>query len=166
MAKDTGRPSKYIDEFAEQARKLCLLGATDVELADFFNVTVSTISNWKNHHPVFMDALKTGKGALDERVERSLFHRAIGYTFDAVKIFPPKGKDDGPTIVPYREHVPPDTVACIFWLKNRKSREWRDVRQHEIGAPGDFDSMSDADLIRAVESEAAELGVPVAETSH
>lgn len=163
MAK-TGRPSKYIDEFAEQARKLCELGATDAELADFFNVSGSTIDNWKNHHPLFMGALKTGKAALDERVERSLYNRAVGYTFESEKI---QVLRDGEVVrVPIREHVPPDTVACIFWLKNRKSKDWRDVRQHEIGAPGDFDSMSDADLIRAVESEAAELGVPVTETSH
>jgi hypothetical protein len=31
-----GRPSLYRDEFAEQARKLCLLGATDRDLAEFF----------------------------------------------------------------------------------------------------------------------------------
>lgn len=34
-----GRPSGYKPEYAEQARKLCLLGATDQEIADFFEVT-------------------------------------------------------------------------------------------------------------------------------
>jgi hypothetical protein len=43
-----------------------------------------------------------------------------------VKIFHTK---DGKTIkVPYTEHVPPDVTACIFWLKNRRPSEWRDVQ--------------------------------------
>ena len=33
-----GRPTDYDDAFPEQARKLCQLGATDMELADFFDV--------------------------------------------------------------------------------------------------------------------------------
>ena len=40
---------------------------------------------------------------------------------------------------PYREIVPPDTTAAIFWLKNRRSDEWRDKQEQEIsgkdGAP-------------------------------
>lgn len=42
-----GRPTLYREEYAEQARKLCLLGTTDAELADFFNVAVDTINEWK-----------------------------------------------------------------------------------------------------------------------
>ena len=64
----------------------------------------------------FSAALKKGKGEANSRVERSLYHRPVGYSYDAVKIFMPAGKDR-PVIVPYREHVPPDTVACIFWPK-------------------------------------------------
>jgi hypothetical protein len=39
------------------------------------------------------------------------------------------------TNVPYREHVPPDVTACIFWLKNRDSAHWRDAWQveHTLG---------------------------------
>jgi hypothetical protein len=35
------------------------------------------------------------------------------------------------TRVPIVEHVPPDVTAQIFWLKNRKPVEWRDVQQME-----------------------------------
>jgi PAS domain S-box-containing protein len=52
-----------------------------------------------------------------------LYSRAVGYTFDAVKIF--CTKNGQVTKVPYREHVPPDVTACIFWLKNRKPAELR-----------------------------------------
>jgi hypothetical protein len=34
-------------------------------------------------------------------------------------------------ITPYVEHVPPDTTAAIFWLKNRRPQAWRDVKAVE-----------------------------------
>jgi hypothetical protein len=154
-----GRPTAYKPEYAEQARKLCILGATDVEIADFFGVAHPTVVKWKNKHPKFIEALKTGKAASDDRVERSLFHRAIGYSYDAEKVFPPKGEDKKPVIVKYREHVPPDTTACIFWLKNRRHQQWRDVHKHEHGRPGDFDGMSKHELGDFIRREAEALGL-------
>lgn len=129
---DVGRPSEYRPEFAEQARKLCQLGATDVEIGDFFEVSVRTIYRWKADHDEFCHALKAGKEIADERVERSLYQRAVGYTHDAVKIFMPAGASE-PVYAPYREHNPPDTTAAIFWLKNRRKDDWRDKQEHEIG---------------------------------
>lgn len=123
-----GRPTVYKTDYPEQARKLCELGATDVEMADFFEVDVATFYRWKNIHLEFCEALKLGKAASDDRVERSLYHKATGYTFDAEKIFQYEGAE---VRVPYREHVPPDTTACIFWLKNRRRDQWRDKQDVE-----------------------------------
>jgi hypothetical protein len=118
------RPSKYKAEFAEQAGKLCKLGATDRELADFFGVVESTLNLWKLQYPEFSESLKQGKDEADKRVEHSLYHRALGYSHEAVKILMTKEgevyRED------FIEHYPPDTTACIFWLKNRKPAEWRD----------------------------------------
>lgn len=125
-----GRPTSYKPEYAEQAAKLCALGATDAELADFFKVTTVTIWRWQSAHVEFCNALKRGKDAADERVERSLYARATGYTFDAVKIFMPAGAKK-PVYAKYQEHVPPDVTAQIFWLKNRRREEWRDKQEHE-----------------------------------
>lgn len=124
-----GRPSKYKPEFVEQARKLCLLGATDRELADFFGVTDVTLNTWKLRHPEFLESLKLGKEAADARVEKSLYHRARGYSHDAVKIL--MTKDGDVYREEYVEHYPPDTTACIFWLKNRKTADWRDKQEVE-----------------------------------
>lgn len=120
-----GRPTDYRPEYATQAEKLCRLGATDVDLADFFEVNTTTIWRWSQKYEEFCNALKLGKEAADDRVERSLYARANGYTHDAVKIFMPAGAEQ-PVYAPYREHVPPDTTACIFWLKNRRKGDWRD----------------------------------------
>lgn len=124
------RPTSYKPELAEQAAKLCRLGATDVELADFFGVERTTIWRWSQAHEEFCNALKAGKAAADERVERSLYAKATGYTYDAVKIFMPSGASE-PVYAPYREHVPPDTTAAIFWLKNRRPGDWRDKQEHD-----------------------------------
>lgn len=126
-----GRPTDYRDEFVGQAEKLCRLGATDIELADFFGVDVSTIYRWKHAHPDFCEAVIAGKDALDNRVERSLYNRAVGYTFDSVKIFMPAGASE-PVYAPYREHVPPDTGAAMNWLKNRRGETWRDKSEVDV----------------------------------
>ena len=72
---------------------------------------------------------KAGKAEADVRVERSLYQRAVGYSYDAVKIF--CDKNGKVTRVPYPEHVPPDFTAQIFWLKNRDPAHWRDAWQME-----------------------------------
>lgn len=121
-----GRPTVYKTEFAGQALKLCKLGATDADLAEFFGVTDRTINRWQIRYDEFCRSLKDGKEAADNRVERSLYHKAVGYTFDAEKIFQYEG---APVRVPYREHIAPDTTAMIFWLKNRRAADWRDKRE-------------------------------------
>lgn len=125
-----GRPSKYQSEFAVQAHKLSALGATDQEVADFFEIEVRTLYRWKHDHDEFCQALKAGKDTADDRVERSLYQRAIGYEQEEVKIFMPSGADN-PVYAPYRARVAPDVTAAIFWLKNRRKEDWRDVSRTE-----------------------------------
>ena len=129
-----GRPTAYSGDFAEQARKICELGATDQEIADFFGVDVRTIYRWKHDHDEFCQALKAGKDIADERVERSLYQKAIGYEQDEVKIFMPSGAEK-PVYAEFRAKIAPDTTAAIFWLKNRRSQDWRDVKSNEHSGP-------------------------------
>ena len=122
-----GRPSKYKPEFAEQARKLTLLGATDRELADFFKVAESTLNLWKLEHPEFSESLKLGKEVADERVEQSLYHRAVGFSHPDVHVSNYQGEV---TLTPIVKVYPPDPTSCIFWLKNRRGADWRDKIEH------------------------------------
>lgn len=127
----TGRPTKYKKEFAAQAFKLCKLGAIDLDLADFFNVDKATINRWKKTHKDFCASLKDGKAYTDSRVEFSLYQRAVGFSHPEEKIFNFQGEV---IRVPTTKHYPPDTTACIFWLKNRKPTQWRDkVEQDASG---------------------------------
>jgi hypothetical protein len=128
-ANPTGRPSQYKPEYVTTVLELAERGATDVEIADYFDVSVRTLYRWKAEHEDFRQSLKVAKDVADERVERSLYQRALGFEHDAVKIF--LNKEGGIVQAPYREVIAPDTTACIFWLKNRKSQEWRDKQEHE-----------------------------------
>jgi hypothetical protein len=136
-----GRPTKYKPEYAEQARKFCLLGADDERLARMFEVDVSTINQWKIDHPEFSESIKDGKERADAEVAKSLYHRALGYSHKAVKIMNVDGK-----VVheEYTEHYPPDTGAAMAWLKNRQKQYWRDT-QHIQQTTVD---MTDAELDR------------------
>ena len=129
-APKAGRPSLYREEYAEQAYKLCLLGATDKELADFFGVVETTVNNWKKDHAAFLESITRGKMAADADVAEKLYHRALGYSHAAVKIFMPAGADK-PIYADYTEHYPPDTQAASLWLRNRQSGKWRDKQDHE-----------------------------------
>lgn len=126
-----GRPPKFKAEYVEQARKLCLLGATDQEIADFFEVDVRTVYRWKADNDEFCQALKAGKEEADARVERSLYQKAIGYEQEEVKIFMPGGAE-APVYAPYRAKIAPDTTAAIFWLKNRRPAQWRDKTEQQV----------------------------------
>lgn len=129
-----GRPSKYREEFAEQARKICLLGATDKDLARIFGVSESTLNEWKIAHPEFREALKGGKELADAVIADSLFHRAKGYSHPDVHVSNYQGSV---TLTPIIKHYPPDPVSMIFWLKNRRPDLWRDKREGE-GDGGDL----------------------------
>ena len=118
-----GRPTLYKEEFNEQAEKLCKLGATDAELADFFDIAESTLNLWKVEHPDFMESIKKGKFIADAEVADKLFKRATGYSHDDVDIKMYEGEIIKTPLV---KHYPPDTAAAIFWLKNRQKKKWRD----------------------------------------
>ena len=148
-----GRPSGYGPHAIRIAEAMCKLGATDVDLASALEISVTTLDSWKTKYEEFSAVLKAGKEVADERVVRSLYNRAVGYTFDSEKIFQVAGEA---LRVPVKEHVPPDTTACIFWLKNRRKDQWRDRHEHEVGGVGDFDRMNDVELRQFIAAAAIE----------
>jgi len=74
-----GRPSKYGGVDLEQVSKLAKAGWTDQEMADFFEVDISTWHRWKGKHSSFRESLRDWKKEADQRVERSLYESALGY---------------------------------------------------------------------------------------
>lgn len=110
MAKKKGRgqPTKYKEEFPEQAARLAILGLTNEGLAKYFDVSLSTIGKWIAEIPEFSDALKKGRVDADADVAESLYSKAISG----------------------------DVTACIFWLKNRRPDLWRD--KHDVNTSVDL----------------------------
>jgi len=120
---------------AEQAAELCRLGATDQELAEFFMVTVRTIYRWRTQHRDFAEAVIGGKAHADKRVVRSLYSRAVGCSFEAVRIFKHAGDDD-PVYAAYRHALPPNAGAALQWLRFRQPGKWliREVKDEQPNA--------------------------------
>lgn len=148
-----GRPTKYKAAYCKQAKALSRLGATDHEVAQFIGVSDSTFRLWMAEHPKFSAAIKLGKAPADKRAERSLYHRANGYSYESEEIFlvdevtetPAPTPEDPKAVsitrtktvlrVPTIKHVPPSDTALIFWLKNRRKDRWRDFKATEISTP-------------------------------
>lgn len=138
-----GRPTDFREKYIEEAYKLCLLGATDKEIADFFDVNPDTIYEWKKVYPEFSESIKKGKEVADCHLAHKLLNRAEGAEWTeetAFKVKKIEYGEDGRKVseteevitVPIKKAAPPDTTALIFWLKNRKSSKWRDRQEQEV----------------------------------
>lgn len=98
-------------------------GLTNEQIASNMGIAVSTLWEWRKKSSEISSALKIGKDEADLQVENALYKEAL------------KG----------------NTTAIIFWLKNRKSKEWRDKIQQEITTESavklviDNDELSDTD---------------------
>lgn len=141
--KGRGRPSDYRDEFPEQAEKLARLGATMAEIADFFGKSEATIYAWQATHAEFSEALKRGRIPADAEVASSLYTRANWHEYteqQAIKVREIVYGDNGKKlkeverveVVDVKRVLPPSDTAMIFWLKNRRSQDWRDKRDVEV----------------------------------
>lgn len=130
-----------IDEWLEDD-KLILLeawardGLTEEQIAKNMGICVKTLYNWKNNSLLILQALKKGKEVADIEVENALHKKALGYNVPIQKAIKLKEViyEDGKRVketerieyVQEEMHIPADTTAQIFWLKNRKPDKWRD----------------------------------------
>ena len=109
-------------------------GLTDEQIAHNIGIRRETLYVWKNKYSNISNALKNGKEVIDRQVENALLKRALGYEYEEVKQIiekDEKGKDRK-RIEKTVKQVIPDTTAQIFWLKNRKPKEWRDRKNLEL----------------------------------
>lgn len=79
-------------------------GLTNEQIASNMDIVVSTLWEWRKKSSKIANALKIGKDEADIQVENALYKAAL----------------EG------------NTTAMIFWLKNRRSKDWRDKIQQEI----------------------------------
>lgn len=100
-------------------------GLTDEQIAHNIGVHISTLYDWKNKFSDISDTLKKGKEVIDRQVENALLKRALGYRYEEITL------ENGVETKRVVKEVNPDTTAQIFWLKNRKPKEWRDKQELE-----------------------------------
>ena len=113
-------------------------GLTEEQIARNMGVSRSTLSDYKVKYPDILRAIKNSKEVADREVENALFNKATGYTVKLKKPMKVRHVEydevSGRKVAEYERieyieeevHVPADTTAQIFWLKNRKPNEWRD----------------------------------------
>lgn len=125
------RKSKYNREYhLSWIRGLARRGLTVKEISEELGVAKSTICKWVSENEELSDALKEGRDYADTKVEESLYKRAVGYSYTEKKTIVgvgQKGGEQKPARIEITEKfLPPDTTACIFWLKNRNPQLWRE----------------------------------------
>lgn len=124
-----GAKPVYAQQLVDDAKHMAAAGATDFEIIEELGIHRNTYYRWRHEHPEFAEAVANAKEAIDERAERSLYERAVGYTYRSEKIF----QNDGSVIrAPVVEHVPPDVGALTLWLKNRQPHKWRDRKEIDL----------------------------------
>lgn len=125
--------SKYEPSHDRRAFKLALLGLTDEEIADHFEIAVSTLYLWKEKHPTFSEAINAGKTDADGDIAESLYFRAKGGMITTQQAFKVKTGDkarpEAVVVVDVQEYVPPDTAAAKHWLANRQRGKWNHGRR-------------------------------------
>lgn len=124
-------------------------GLTDEQIAHNIGINVATLYRWKDKHGQICEALKRGKEVIDRQAENALLKAALGYEYheDAMT-------KDG-DVKSLKKVAHPNTTALIFWLKNRKPKEWRDKQdiEHSGGVTNrnvDLSHLSDEELDKAL----------------
>ena len=154
-----GRPTVFTKEVKVKSEKLSRRGFTDKEISEIIDVSERTINRWKLKHPEFCQSLNLWKEKADENIERSLYERAYGYSHPETKAQFVQGPDGGRwETLDMVKHYPPDPTSMIFWLKNRKPKDWRDKQDYELtgkdGGPIELQSSpEDKKLLRAIAKE-------------
>lgn len=73
-------------------------GLTYEQIANNMGICLASLKEWRKKEPIIDEALKKGREVVDFEVENALYKNAING----------------------------NVTAQIFWLKNRKPKEWRE----------------------------------------
>jgi len=135
-----GRKSKYFSHVEPRLEEIgwwCRDGLIEEEICKRLGVGVRNFNDYKRLYPQLKQVLREGKEFTDYRVEDALLNRATGIEWQetteelvlverTVKGVKQKIALGTELIVTKRitKYIPPDPVAAIFWLKNRRRGTW------------------------------------------
>lgn len=135
-------------EGLELIRGWARAGLTDEDMARNMRISVSTFYDWQKRFPEFSESLKINKDIADFKVENALYQKACGMIVEETVLTMTTDPITGKILKNTRttkRHIPPDTLAAIFWLKNRQPKFWRDKQEVELsGTVGIADDLRKA----------------------
>lgn len=148
--KKQGRKGKWKPEYEKMGFRLALLGATNDEMAEIFDINPSTLDYWLQHRKRFAEQVRKGKTEADSKVAQSLYKRAIGCSHPDTQVlsnriveYDDNGKMTNshvePLIVPLIKHYPPDSYACLKWLAMRQKEKWTETQNLNVNYSGSID---------------------------
>lgn len=117
------RPSKYETHVAPRLLEISdwvRNGASDREVAQRLGISADSLIEYKKRFSEFSECLKNTRAYVDGKVENALLNRALAG----------------------------DTTAMIFWLKNRRPKEWRETSTLDANITGEnpFAGLSEKEL--------------------
>lgn len=148
-------PEKDKTRILETIRSTLALGASTQEVSRVLGIGHTTFNRWSERHPEVEQAIIDGQTEADAKVSKALFSRAVGYTYSEQRPMQIEGEL---VVADYEKHMAPDVNAGIFWLTNRRSDVWQDVRRvsatvsHEVG-----DGL--AELLRQIDGSSRTIDV-------
>jgi len=134
-----GPKSSCTEEVIQEAYRLCLLGSTNEQMAEWFGKDKTTIDHWYATQPEFRQAVDQGRKHADGKVAEALYKTALGYEHRAIKFFKINHTeefldDEGKVVkrvktqkikkVPYTKKYKPDTKAAEKFLGVRNRKTW------------------------------------------
>ncbi len=150
--KGRGRPNKYethVKPYLDRIPAWRRQGLTERQVAEKLGVSESSFCVYKNNYVELLEALKKGKEELVETLEESLYTRGMGgeYKEETVYVEEVGGITRKWKKVTTR-HVPPDTGALAFALKNLAPERWRDRKEQEVSMAGELSIAERGDKFR------------------
>jgi hypothetical protein len=137
-------------------------GQREEEIAAAFGIPLGTLHSWRNRRAELREAMKPGRELFKNLVAGSLAKRALGYDFEEVtrERVAVEFRAEGSAAIPtkwkmkvtkrVKKNLPPDVGACVFYLVNRDSENWRDVKKVEVSGNvtqhADLSALSDEEL--------------------
>lgn len=97
-------------------------GAKDCQIAEALGISHNTLINMKSNYSEVSEALRKGKEIVDYAVENALLRKALGG----------------------------DTTAIMFWLKNRKPSQWRDIKEINANLQDGFVNLDFSGIVAKV----------------
>ena len=137
-------------------------GFLNKEICEALNIGEDAFYRYLRRNKEFAESLNKAKIKADNQVIAAFYRRCVGFDYEeTTREFTSPGKDaDGNEVPPRikslkvtKKHMPPNVLACLAWLYNRRREHWRQ-RQVDgiIETPRlpEFQDMDDGELMRFI----------------